>query len=144
MSHIVGNLISSIVLKPEVNSTSIHFSPSSNCGANDCPGGVGSSELLKRPQSSTVYLLCTIYVGLGATSILLIKFFLREYGRKKDNEQLENGGRNENQFELLISTVTQMKDKYQLLIIPLTLWMGFSLAFMGADYTKSFVACTKG
>jgi len=37
-----------------------------------------------------------------------------------------------------------MKDPYQTLLIPLTLWLGFSLAFIGADYTKSFVACSKG
>lgn len=37
-----------------------------------------------------------------------------------------------------------MKNPYQVLLIPLTLWLGFSLAFIGADYTKSFVACAKG
>ena len=36
------------------------------------------------------------------------------------------------------------KNKYQILLIPLTLWLGFSLAFIGADFTKSFVACAKG
>jgi predicted MFS family arabinose efflux permease len=37
-----------------------------------------------------------------------------------------------------------MYKPYQMLLIPLTLWLGFSLAFIGADYTKSFVACAKG
>lgn len=43
-----------------------------------------------------------------------------------------------------MSTIHHMKHPYQMLLIPITLWLGFSLAFIGADYTKSFVACAKG
>jgi len=43
-----------------------------------------------------------------------------------------------------MSTINHMRDPNQMLLIPITLWLGFSLAFIGADYTKSFVACSKG
>jgi hypothetical protein len=115
-----------------------------NCGATDCPAsdseGESSQMSLKKPQMSTVYMLCTVYVSLGVLSIVLIKFGLREYAR---SESVATTNINQ-RFDLLISTITQMKEKYQLLIIPITLWMGFSLAFIGADFTKSFVACSKG
>lgn len=143
MSHIVGNFISSSVLKPDENQ-SPNWKPNANCGAKDCPFSGASNDpshaemSLRKPQMSTVYLLCAIYVILGASSVLLVKALLREY--PTTSSTITTSGR----FDLLVSTITHMKDKNQLLIIPVTLWMGFSLAFMGADFTKSFVACTKG
>jgi predicted MFS family arabinose efflux permease len=43
-----------------------------------------------------------------------------------------------------MTTIKHMGHKYQLLIIPLTLWNGFEQAFISADFTKSFVTCTRG
>ena len=37
-----------------------------------------------------------------------------------------------------------LKKKKQILIIPITLWLGFSQAFIGADFVKSYVNCLKG
>lgn len=37
-----------------------------------------------------------------------------------------------------------MKHKYQILILPMTLWLGFEQGFLGADYTRSYVSCIKG
>lgn len=143
MSRIFGNFISSTILKPEENESATS-TLNMNCGATDCPASDSESESsqmsLKKPQMSTVYMLCTVYVSLGVLSIVLIKFGLREYAR---SESVTTTSINQ-RFDLLISTITQMKEKYQLLIIPITLWMGFSLAFIGADFTKSFVACSKG
>jgi hypothetical protein len=38
-------------------------------------------------------------------------------------------------LELLIATVKHMRNPYQILIIPLTLWSGFQLAFIMADFS---------
>ena len=35
----------------------------------------------------------------------------------------------------MIATARQMKNPYQMFIIPLTLWSGFQLAFLFADFT---------
>lgn len=37
---------------------------------------------------------------------------------------------------LLVATVQQMKNPYQVLLIPLTLWSGFEQAFLTADFTE--------
>jgi hypothetical protein len=39
-------------------------------------------------------------------------------------------------ISLLINTLKHIKEKDQLLIIPLTLWSGFEQAYIGADFTK--------
>ncbi len=36
---------------------------------------------------------------------------------------------------LLVATFKHMLNPYQLLIIPLTIWIGFEQAFIGADFT---------
>lgn len=150
MSQIIGNLISSTILKPEIDDTDSKnlklLLNNQNCGFKDCPGA-STSPQIKRPQSSTVYLLCFIFISLVISSILLIIFSLNSYissskgpdGADKTKKQSPSM-----KCDLLVSTVLQIKNKYQLLIIPLTLWLGFSLAFIGADFTKSFVACTLG
>ena len=43
---------------------------------------------------------------------------------------------NQNPVNLLINTIRHIKNKNQLLIIPLTLFSGFEQAYLGADFTK--------
>jgi MFS family permease len=141
MSQIIGNLISSTVLKPEIEGEfKIGFNNA--CGKYDCPNNSNGVKI-KKPQLFTVYTLCGIYILLGLASILLIVLFLKSY-HKNTPKKKETLSHSSISFELFISTLKQLKNKYQLLIIPMTLWLGFSLAFIGADFTKSFVACNIG
>lgn len=39
-------------------------------------------------------------------------------------------------INLLINTLRHLKNKKQLLIIPLTMWSGFEQAFISADFTR--------
>ena len=141
MSQIVGNLISSTILKPEIDQTIPQFQLKSLdfCGFNDCPNDSRQENQIIKAQLSTVYTLCIVYIVLGFLSIILIRIALNEYKSNKALSDLKK-----NQYSLFISTVKQLKNRNQILILPLTLWLGFSLAFIGADYTKSFVACAKG
>jgi MFS family permease len=147
MSQIIGNIISSTILKPDKESESSKITVKNlNCGAKDCPGTAESGNII-RPELSTVYNLCFIYILLGLASIVLIMCFLNNYKQKnpeKSRDYAVKSSERTEQFELLISTIDQLKNRYQILIIPLTLWLGFSLAFIGADFTKSFVACAQG
>lgn len=147
-SQIIGNLLSSLVLKPPEsiklkNATTIYNLDL--CGSNDCPSDstslqASSSPKIVRPKTSTVYMLCFVYLSLMLSSILLIMFCLKNLTNKKNIKKSIS----ENKFSLLISTIKNIKNLNQILLIPLTLWLGFSLAFIGADFTKSFVACAKG
>ena len=38
-------------------------------------------------------------------------------------------------FELLIATFRHLKNPFQILLIPLTMWSGFEQGFFGADFT---------
>lgn len=136
-SQILGNFISSVVLKPpddlnsSLNSTLFNLEL---CGSNDCPQVDGDNNKpaavkIVRPQLSTVYSLCFIYLSLAVASILLIAFCLNDFKNKSSKRKQQNSQSiNENRFTLLISTVKQLTNLNQLLIIPLTLWLGFSLA----------------
>lgn len=142
MSQIIGNLISSAILKPEqVNRTVVQLEEH-KCGVGQCSAQEKGGEVIKRPQLVTVYLLCFVYVMLGLVSMFLIRTFLNDIKREAIKSDVVK--KSTAKLELFVSTITQMKHGYQLLIIPLTLWLGFSLAFIGADYTRSFVACSKG
>jgi chromate transport protein ChrA len=81
---------------------------------------------------STVYLLCGIFIGFAIISIGLISIFLKSYKRN----ELENSKDKTFTFSLFISTIRLLKNKYQILIIPLTMFIGFEQAFINADFTK--------
>ena len=121
-SQIFGNLISSSVLKPDsTNDDELNETKSIGnrmCGALDCPSVLGGETKIKRPQLSTVYMLCAIYLTLALTSIFLIVCFLDSYKTNRSSTS-----KSKNKCELLTSTMNQLKNKYQILIIPLTLWL---------------------
>ena len=43
---------------------------------------------------------------------------------------------NKSPINLLVNTIRHIKNKNQLLIIPLTLFSGFEQAYLSADFTK--------
>ncbi len=100
---------------------------------------------------------------MAVIGILFILFFLDSYPRNQTSANEKKSLKN--QFELIKSTILHLKNRNQLLIIPITFWLGFEQAFIGADFTKvfflffkvdfgfikkflsvhkSFVTCTKG
>jgi hypothetical protein len=74
-------------------------------------------------------LLCGVYVASAIFAMILIILFLNPYKRKEIEKETSS-------VATLISTFKHMKNKYQILIMPMTFWLGFEQAFLGADYTK--------
>lgn len=126
------------MLKANNNHTANDSDWTLNCGALDCPGTNRTASITK-PLMSTVYTLCGIYIGLTLIGILLIIIFLNGYYRENVNENNCSS-----QCGLVVGTLKHLKNKSQILVIPLTLWLGFSQAYITADYAKSFVNCLKG
>jgi hypothetical protein len=58
-SSIWGNIISSTVLKPEIDGNSTFSGNITTCGIYDCPGNEGAK--IKKTQPSTVCLLMLIF-----------------------------------------------------------------------------------
>ena len=77
-------------------------------------------------------------MGLALFGILFIFLFLDSYPRsgqvKKDEKRSIK-----DQFALVKETLVHLKKPNQILIIPITLWLGFEQAFIGADFTKVFL-----
>ena len=85
---------------------------------------------------------------MAIIGILFILFFLDSYPRddqttanKKGDEENNKKMSFKHQFDLVKSTIVHLKNRNQLLIIPITLWLGFEQAFIGADFTKVFIFC---
>ena len=127
-------------MKPEVDGLNSTFVPNVTfCGRFDCPGS--DEAKIKKPLISTVYILCGIYVLCALIAAGLILVLLNNYkqiGMSRTKKEFSSP------LHLLINTIKHIKQKNQLLIIPLTLWSGFEQAFFSADFTKSFISCVKG
>ena len=97
-------------------------------------------------------MLCGIYLGLGVISILLVIFFLDDYNQTSAKAShasdatvvVEEKKSLKDQLVHIKSTFMHLKKRNQLLVIPITCWLGFEQGFLGADFTKSFVACSQG
>lgn len=96
-------------------------------------------------------MLCGIYLGLGVIGILLVLFLLDDFSRDSVNKEKEDEMSEKNkkkslksQLVHIKSTFLHLKKRNQLLVIPITCWLGFEQGFIGAEFTKSFVACSKG
>lgn len=47
-------------------------------------------------------------------------------------------------IQLLSATAYQLKKPYQQLLIPITVFIGMEQAFIGADFTQSYISCALG
>lgn len=140
-SQIWGNLISSLVFStdgaPGKNQTEIK----PYCGANFCHQNISST--LEPPEESKVDLLSGILLGFAFLATLLMTLFvdpLSRYG--ESHRQGSHSGKTG--VKLLLATFQHMKNPYQILIIPLTLWSGFEQAFLAAEFTSAYIACAWG
>ena len=57
--------------------------------------------------------------------------FICSSEKNPDNGTVEKSG-----WEMLIATFSHMKNTYQILLIPLTLFTGIQSAFLTADFTE--------
>ncbi|XP_018577019.1 UNC93-like protein isoform X2 [Anoplophora glabripennis] len=143
-----GNLISSLVLSTSAHGSSSSSGNSSNyegCGANFCQSLINSNDNLDRPADSEIYEISGIYLACIVTAVIMIALVvdpLSRYGEKQ-------GRRSSHQQEmtpiqLLSATAYQLKKPYQQLLIPITVFIGMEQAFIGADFTQSYITCAMG
>ncbi|XP_076370742.1 protein unc-93 homolog A-like [Tachypleus tridentatus] len=144
--QIWGNLISYYVLSPQSNSANatLELDPTiyETCGANFCNENkvTSNNTNLERPPDSKVYMLCGIFTGCSILSALFVFIFLDPLYRKgedKNNKARPSLG-------LLVATFRHLKNPYQILIVPITIFSGLEQAFVIGDYTKAFVSCAWG
>lgn len=149
MAQVWGNLISSAVLSYGIETVTGNVTLNSSivsekCGANFC--GVSGMEEenpnLQRPPVERIYLISGIYLGCMILACLIIAFgvdSLSRYDRSRARSVKGTSG-----FKLLAVTLKLLREKNQLLILPIILFIGAEQAFLFADYNASFVSCAWG
>ncbi|XP_065367954.1 UNC93-like protein [Calliphora vicina] len=153
MAQVWGNLISSSILSLASNEEGIEMSSNSTnavdlvgelCGARFCPNVKAEvNPNLIPPDPSKIQLLNSIFLVCMAVAVILIVFgvdSIKRYGVRKS----ETGGEGMSGLKLLTATVNMLKKKRQLLMLPITMFIGLEEAFLAVDFTKSFVACGWG
>jgi len=152
-NSIVGNIISTAVLSKDVNETMSSDEEMQVCGSNYCPDTLtneaasdnetdADSNANFETSKSSIYLLAGIYLACSLCAALVLAIFLDPLTRFGEEERKK--GQKLTGVQLLVATFRHMKNKKQLLIIPLTIWSGIEQGFFGADFTAGFVTCAYG
>lgn len=79
-----------------------------------------------------VYILCGIYIALALSACCLLTFFLDSYKKIGIEKIIPK----KSSISMLVNTLKHIRNKKQILVIPITLFSGFEQAFISADFTK--------
>ncbi|XP_031844360.2 UNC93-like protein [Nomia melanderi] len=149
MAQVWGNLISSAVLSHGLDGVSSNVTLNSTivaktCGANFCGATSGDAEgpTLERPPEDRIHLICGIYLCCMIVASLIVAFgvdSLSRYNRGRSGSATGLSG-----IKLLAVTLKLLKEKSQILILPIIMFIGAEQAFLFADYNASFVSCAWG
>uniref|UniRef100_A0A1L8D8Y9 Putative conserved plasma membrane protein n=1 Tax=Nyssomyia neivai TaxID=330878 RepID=A0A1L8D8Y9_9DIPT len=152
MAQVWGNLISSSVLShltgdsviPSIAPNSSVRDVSAICGSNFCPSTVSAMENanLRPPEPRHIHILSGIFLVCMVVACLAVTFgvdSLTRYEKKRRGAIAGQSG-----LKLLAVTLRQLKERYQLLLLPITAFIGAEQAFVAVDFTASFVACGWG
>ncbi|XP_015108923.1 UNC93-like protein [Diachasma alloeum] len=147
MAQVWGNLISSAVLSYGMEATPVTLALNSTivaetCGANFCKAKATENPNLAPPPAERIHLISGIYLGCMVLASLIVAFgvdSLSRYDRGRTGSATGQSG-----FKLLAVTLKLLKERRQLLILPITMFIGAEQAFLFADYNASFVSCAWG
>lgn len=106
------------------------------CGAQFCPDKVTADENpnLTVPDNDKIRTLMCIFLAMMIIACLLIAFGVDrlkryEMGRKGSGSELSG-------IRLLSVTVKQLMQTKQILLLPITMFIGVEQAFMAVDFTS--------
>lgn len=162
LSQVWGNLISSAVLsagaptKPFSEDQSLQnltalFTDSLSiwnedkiCGANFCLAEVNktANPNLQKPEDGKIRLIAGIYLVCMLLASLIIGIGLDSMNRysRKDKEATKRIS----SCKLLAVTCKQLGNPFQLLLLPIMMFIGAEQAFIAADFTVAYVTCGWG
>lgn len=147
LANVWGNLISSSVLSygeattgfvnetiRAIEEADLHENVAKLCGAEFCPGVTAAlNPNLTPPDESKVRTLMLIFFGMMVAASILIAVgvdSLKRYemGRKGSGSELTG-------IQLLSVTVKQTLNVQQILLLPITMFIGAEQAFMAVEFT---------
>lgn len=150
-NSIIGNIISTSVLSTGVSDTSpLTDEDIITCGSSFCPGQTSSPSKNETDTNNNfqtditkIYIIAGIYLACSLAAAIIIAIFVDPLTRFGEDERTEENEKLSG-FQLLVATFSHLKNKKQLLVIPITIWSGIEQGFFGADFTAGFVTCAYG
>ncbi|XP_061099755.1 protein unc-93 homolog A-like isoform X2 [Conger conger] len=139
-SAVWGNLMSSLIFSQDTNIADIPEENLVYCGAGICTQNISGGEA-PRPEQKLVHILVGCYIGVGILAMILVAVFLDNIDR---DSAREFRGNREPFCSTFLATFKHLRDRRQLLLIPLTMYSGFEQGFLSGDYTKYYVTCALG
>lgn len=119
-----------------LNMVELKANVSKLCGAQFCPGKVTAdiNPNLALPDDGKIQTLMLIFLGMMIVACLLISFAVDglkryEMGRKGSGSEMSG-------IRLLSVTVRQLMQTKQILLLPITMFIGVEQAFMAVDFTS--------
>ncbi|KAJ9597854.1 hypothetical protein L9F63_011296 [Diploptera punctata] len=142
-AQVWGNLISSLVFSSG-ETKPLFSNVSAICGKNFCPGNeVNENSNMEKPPDEQIYIVAGIYLACMISACLIVAFGVDNLKRYNEGKR-EGSGTGLSGFSLLAITLKLLKERNQILILPITMFLGVEQAFVGADYTAAYVACAWG
>ncbi|XP_061099043.1 protein unc-93 homolog A-like isoform X2 [Conger conger] len=139
-SAVCGNLMSSLIFGQDTNIADIPEENLVYCGAGICTQNISGGEA-PRPEQKLVHILVGCYIGVGILAMILVAVFLDNIDR---DSAREFRGNREPFCSTFLATFKHLRDRRQLLLIPLTMYSGLEQGFLSGDYTKYYVTCALG
>ncbi|KAJ8915791.1 hypothetical protein NQ315_004603 [Exocentrus adspersus] len=141
-----GNLISSLVLSnPHGSGGNTNSTDYSGCGANFCQSDqLDSNENLERPDDAEIFEISGIYLACIVSAVIMIAVVVDPLTRYGEKQGRRNSQPEMTPLQLLAATAYQLRKPYQQLLIPITIYIGMEQAFIGADFTQSYISCALG
>jgi len=136
LNQVVGNMISSLVLKQKESNSTNRSMDDLICGAAFCPSTALPSSA-NNVERSTVNILLGILIAITCLAIVVLYFFLDPL---KEKEEVNT----QSTRVVFLSTIKLLKDRRVLMLIPITVISGLEEGFMFGDFTKAYVTCSIG
>ncbi|XP_015605268.1 UNC93-like protein isoform X2 [Cephus cinctus] len=142
-AQIWGNLISSLVLSRGTSSgnSSTVGAVGGICGINFCPEHA-TKETLPAPSIEKINMIAFIYLGCMICSVLIVALFV-DSTAKYDKDR-RGSGTGLTGFRLLSVVLKLLSQRNQILILPITIWLGMTHVLLAADFTSAYVTCAWG
>ncbi|GFT61543.1 UNC93-like protein [Trichonephila clavipes] len=138
-TQVWGNVISSLVLRPGKNILEMaNVSFSANCGINFDPNSTEMNTNLDPPSNDERFLLIGIYIGMCVAALFLFGFFLDPL----DNDVKRDGCKAV--ASRFLASLKHYKTFHQILLIPITIFMGIESVLYSNEFTQAYIACSWG
>jgi len=151
-NSIIGSIISTTVLSTGASSE-LTDDDIIHCGSNYCPNDVAPAPPTNATDDAPkdnfqidrtqIYIISGIFLACSLAAAAIVAIFvdpLTRFGedeRQGDNEKLSG-------VQLLLATFRHLKNKNQLLVVPITIWSGLEQGYFNADFTAGFLTCAYG